>query len=602
MSTRRRSPGRRTTLRPRSRTRSWWHRGWLEVVRRCPSTSQPATINVFRQHRIDCCCGGNISLADACVRHDINPDTLLAELRAAIVAAGETRPEDVERTSDHALPGEEWAEVRGYYRQMALIRAFELRAGEMYQRARIGGYCHLNLGEEATVVGLMAALEPRYRDGHRAGERLATGGDSSCMSMCISRTAFCMPQPTSGSVPCRIMPELAYIDNEHITDPRINLAIEEYALRYLDPRYTYVLFYVNEPSIIVGHNQNTFEEINLRYVRDRGIHVVRRLSGGGAVYHDAGNLNFSFITDHRPDRLHNFRFFTEPVVRVLQSMGVAAELQGRNDLMVDGRKISGNAQFSTTRRMFSHGTLLFNSNLEEISHALNVQQDKIQSKGHQRVRNRVANIADYSEKEVDVPTFRMQLLNGIFAGSGVRRQRLSAQDWSGVRRIMERRYARWDWNVGASPRFNVARVRRFAFGEVDARLEVRKGRIDQIHIFGDFLGTGVVRRIEQALRGVSYDPEVLQKALRGLDLRASFPGLPTDAFLALLHPASVREKTSEVTRASTSGGLPMKRKALLSARGCDGSSHRQMDGVASAANKHSAWQQADGCGTRVIGS
>ncbi len=331
-------------------------------------------------------------------------------------------------------------------------------------------------------------------------------------------------------------PELVYVDNENITDPRVNLAIEEYVLRYFDRRYTYVLFYVNEPSLIIGRNQDTVDVINLPYVLDRRIHVVRRLSGGGTVYHDAGNLNFSFITDSGPDRLNNFRFFTEPVVRVLQSMGVAAQLQGRNDLVVNGRKISGNAQFATGRRMFSHGTLLFNSDLEEFVHALKIKQDKIQSKGHQSVRDRVANIAEYAEREMDVPTLRKKLLEGIFAETGIRRYRLGAQDWSGVRKIVEQRYGRADWNFGAKPRFDRQRAKRFAFGEIDARLEVRKGHIEQVRLLGDYLDADGARHIERALHGVAYDPEVLQKALRGLDWRTGFPGLSADELLGLLTP------------------------------------------------------------------
>ena len=150
---------------------------------------------------------------------------------------------------------------------------------------------------------------------------------------------------------------MLFIDNKGITDPRINLAIEEYALKNLDINETYLLFYINEPSIIIGKNQNSVEEINTEYVESNGIHVVRRLSGGGAVYHDLGNLNYSFITKDDGDSFHNFRKFTEPVIAALNQMGVNAELSGRNDILAEGRKISGNAQFSTKGRMFTHGTL-----------------------------------------------------------------------------------------------------------------------------------------------------------------------------------------------------------------------------------------------------
>lgn len=174
---------------------------------------------------------------------------------------------------------------------------------------------------------------------------------------------------------------MLFIDNKGITDPRINLAIEEYALKNLDINETYLLFYINEPSIIIGKNQNTIEEINTDYVESNGIHVVRRLSGGGAVYHDLGNLSYSFITKDDGNSFHNFRKFTEPVVQALKSMGVNAELSGRNDLLAEGRKISGNAQFSTRGRMFTHGTLLFDSEMDHIVSALKVKKTKSNPKG-----------------------------------------------------------------------------------------------------------------------------------------------------------------------------------------------------------------------------
>lgn len=332
------------------------------------------------------------------------------------------------------------------------------------------------------------------------------------------------------------MKQLIYIDNEGITDPHTNLAIEEYALRHLNPSYTYLLFYVNEPSIIIGRNQNTLEEINHRYVKERGIHVVRRLSGGGAVYHDAGNLNFSFITDYRQDRLHNFELFTRPVAGVLQSMGVNAELQGRNDIVVDGRKISGNAQFSTTRRMFSHGTLLLNSDLSEVTRALNPKPTKIESKGHKSVRSRVANIAEYAEQEVDVATFQRRILEGIFSEHDIPTYRLTPRDWQAVHRIRDTRYGLWDWNIGSAPNFNYQNSRRFPFGEVDIRLDISRGYIREAGIFGDFLKGASTDHITSTLVGAPYDPEALQLRLATVDLQTLFPGVTVADFTALLHP------------------------------------------------------------------
>src|SRR4051794_2619557 len=207
---------------------------------------------------------------------------------------------------------------------------------------------------------------------------------------------------------------MLFIDNKGITDPRINLAIEEYALKNLDINETYLLFYINEPSIIIGKNQNTVEEINTEYVEGNGIHIVRRLSGGGAVYHDLGNLNFSFITKDDGESFHNFKKFTEPVVAALHKLGVNAELSGRNDIVVEGRKISGNAMFSTRGRMFSHGTLMLDSEIDAVVSALKVKKEKIESKGIKSVRSRVANISEFLETKVSMEEFRSLLLKYIF--------------------------------------------------------------------------------------------------------------------------------------------------------------------------------------------
>ena len=208
-----------------------------------------------------------------------------------------------------------------------------------------------------------------------------------------------------------------FIDNKGITDPQINLAIEEYILRKMDiEEDSYLLFYINEPSIIIGKNQNTVEEIDTEFVENNGIKVVRRLSGGGAVYHDLGNLNYSFITKDDGESFRNFKKFTEPVVKALQKIGVNAELIGRNDLLVDGRKISGNAQFATQGRMFSHGTLMFDTEIEKVVSALRVRKDKIESKGIKSIRSRVANIAEFLDDDMTIEDLRMEILKSIFDG------------------------------------------------------------------------------------------------------------------------------------------------------------------------------------------
>ncbi len=330
---------------------------------------------------------------------------------------------------------------------------------------------------------------------------------------------------------------MIFVDQGKINDPSVNLAIEEYLLRNVEPGEDILLFYINEPSIIIGRHQNTIEEINQPYVEAHGIHVVRRLSGGGAVYHDLGNLNFSFITQNARENVHNFRKFTEPVIRVLQEMGVPAELSGRNDILADGRKISGNAQYITTRRMFNHGTLLFNSDLSHVQEALHVKQSKIISKGIKSVRSRVANISEFLGAPMTVEEFRERVLTGIFMGTaalGVPQYHLTAEDWQGINKLTEERYRSWGWNYGELPAFNVQKVNRFPFGEIDARIDVQGGVIRSIKFFGDFFSQAEPAELEQRLVGTRYAQADLQGALAGVNLADYFQDLSQEEFISFL--------------------------------------------------------------------
>ncbi len=328
-----------------------------------------------------------------------------------------------------------------------------------------------------------------------------------------------------------------FIDNKGITDPRINLAIEEYALKTMDiDKDSYLLFYINEPSIIIGRNQNTVEEIDTDYVDTNGIHVVRRLSGGGAVYHDLGNLNFSFITKDDGESFRNFKKFTEPVVQALAEMGVKAELLGRNDILVEGRKISGNAQFSTNGRMFSHGTLMFDTEIERVVKALKVRKDKIESKGIKSIRSRVANISEFLEEPMTIEQFRMEVLKSIFGGEEkIQYMELTEDDWTKIHELSAERYANWDWNYGKSPKFNMQHSHRFPVGGIDVRLQVNKGIIEDVNIFGDFFGVGEVAEIEEKLKGVQYDRQSIGEALAPIDITTYLGGITKEEFLQLIY-------------------------------------------------------------------
>ncbi|MEP7065821.1 MAG: lipoate--protein ligase [Gemmatimonadota bacterium] len=332
---------------------------------------------------------------------------------------------------------------------------------------------------------------------------------------------------------------MLYVDNGGITDARLNLALEEHVLRNRIADDDLLLFYVNAPAIIIGRNQNTSEEINADVVDERGIRVVRRVSGGGAVYHDLGNLNFSFMTRDVNARFNRYDLFNRPVVEVLRELGVPAEIGGRNDILADGRKISGNAQFATAGRMFSHGTLLLDSNLDDVTLALHPKPGKIESKGVKSIRSRVANISEFLHEPIGVLELRDRILERIFGTSeraNIPSLAIEDADWRAAHELLERRYGNWSWNFGEDPPSNVQRVQRFPAGEIDARLDVHGGRITAVRFFGDYMGRAEVSELETLLRGTVYNRDALAAVLDSVDVREYFGDIGSDDVLALVSP------------------------------------------------------------------
>jgi lipoate-protein ligase A len=328
---------------------------------------------------------------------------------------------------------------------------------------------------------------------------------------------------------------MIFVDNGGSTDPRYNLALEEYVLRTRFPGQECLLFYVNEPSIIIGRNQNTIEEIDPDVVQSRGIHVVRRISGGGAVYHDLGNLNFSFLSPYTMGRFNRYEEFTRPVVAALRGMGVRAELGGRNDIAVDGRKISGNAQFVSGDRMFSHGTLLLDSDLTVLSQVLTPKPGKVESKGHKSVRSRVANISEFLPGPLSIEEFRGRILDEFFGDRhALPLLELDAADHAAIQALSASKYSTWDWNIGRSPACNVQRAQRFPAGEIDVRIDVQDGRVAGVRFFGDFIGQEEVGRLEERLRGTRYDRESLAAVLAPLEVSEYFGPVTREEVLGLL--------------------------------------------------------------------
>jgi len=325
---------------------------------------------------------------------------------------------------------------------------------------------------------------------------------------------------------------MQYIKNDSL-DPRYNLALEEYVTKNLEPDGIFILLWQNAPSVIIGRFQNTVEEINVEYIKKNKINVVRRITGGGAVYHDLGNLNFSFI-ERTDTNNFDFRKYNERIVKALAKLGVKAEHNSRNDIAIDGKKFSGNAQFIHKGKVLHHGTILFNSKLEDVQAALNVNPEKFASKAVKSVRSRVTNVIDYMEKPVSIDEFKEILLTTLFDDKPIVEYKLSAADLDNIHKLKEEKYNTWEWNYGYSPAFNIKKAERLACGKIDVRLEVEKGVIKDAKIFGDFFSNENINELENLLTGNKYEPGVIKDVLNSVQLEKYFGPVTREEFLSLI--------------------------------------------------------------------
>ena len=321
---------------------------------------------------------------------------------------------------------------------------------------------------------------------------------------------------------------MKYIKNDS-TNPYFNLAAEEYVLNsFRDDDY--ILLWQNDMTAVIGKHQNAAEEVNAKRAEELGVKVVRRNTGGGAVYHDMGNLNFSFITDWDPEKNMDYDTFLKPVVHALFKFGVKAEKQGRNDLVVDGRKISGNAQCIHRGRILHHGTLLVNSDLSMMPEILNVQTDKIESKGIKSVRSRVANICEFTKNPIDVALLKKALAESFFEGGVIEERTLDEAQITEIEKLAREKYETWEWNYGSFAGYAFKSSKRFPGGKVEVHLDVKNGLIKRCKIFGDFLALISVEEIENAVMGCRADRTELRETLRGFELKRYY-GIELDELL-----------------------------------------------------------------------
>ena len=315
------------------------------------------------------------------------------------------------------------------------------------------------------------------------------------------------------------------------TDPYFNLALEEHLLCRREENF--FVLWRNSKSVIVGLNQNTAAEINAPFVRENRIAVVRRLTGGGAVFHDEGNINYTFI-ENDEEHINDYAYFSAPVISALAKLGVEASLSGRNDLLAQGKKISGAAQCVKNGRTLHHGTLLYSADLSALGGALNVSAVKIESKGIKSVRSRVLNIADVIENSADVKGFMNAFFEEIKEAAGGEEYKLSAAETEEVNALADEKYCTDDWNYGEKSDFNLRYEKRLPSGCYNANLRVENGVIAELRLYGDYFSVGDVSALENAVRGMKYDYYSVFSAAENTGVSLILPGVGPGEFAEIL--------------------------------------------------------------------
>lgn len=315
------------------------------------------------------------------------------------------------------------------------------------------------------------------------------------------------------------------------TDPYRNLAAEEYLLKHIDePVFR---LWRNDRSVIVGKNQNTIAEIDSDFVTQNNIPVVRRLTGGGAVFHDLGNINFTFI-DKRiegEDTGAMFRRFTSPIIAALNSLGVKAYLEGRNDLLIDGKKFSGNAICIHKNRVLQHGTLLFSSSMGDLSGALRSRPEKFVGKSVQSNRSRVTNISDHLPVKMDVLEFLNYLREYI--GKEHTPYNYTDKDNEVIEGLRATKYSTIEWNYGNSPDYSFSKVAKFPSGLIELFFNVEKGIISNIEIKGDYFFKAPTEEFCAKLIDVPHTKEKITDCLGEIAVDDYFTGISSEELAGL---------------------------------------------------------------------
>ena len=317
------------------------------------------------------------------------------------------------------------------------------------------------------------------------------------------------------------------------TDPYFNIATDEFIFKHL--KEDCFMLWQNDNAIIVGKHQNTLSEINLDYVKEKNIKVVRRLSGGGAVYHDMGNLNFSFTRTGENTEMVDFRRYTKPILEVMKSLGVDAKFEGRNDLTINGQKFSGNAEHVFKNKVLHHGTLLFSSEMKDVSGALKINPLKYKDRAVKSVPKRVTNISDHLTEKISLEKFTDKIMDHITSSfPDARMYEFSEEDLQKIQEIRDEKYSTWEWNFGRSPDYNFVQGARTNGGTIEMQMKVSKGTIEWAKIYGDFFHIKDIGPIEKALQNTEHEEGAIRKVFGKFDLNDYFSNITEDDLVSVM--------------------------------------------------------------------
>lgn len=315
------------------------------------------------------------------------------------------------------------------------------------------------------------------------------------------------------------------------TDPHYNMAFDDCCLELLPSDEPVFYIWRNRPSVIIGLNQNAYSEVNIPYIENNGILLARRVTGGGAVYHDLQNINYT-IVGRSSDLERDYSGYLHYMVDALRSLGVDAELSGRNDILVDGRKVSGYAKRVWRDRLMIHGTLMYDVDIDTLTDALATDGSKLEGKGIASVRSRVANLKDLLPRFSDVTSLMAELERILADGD---EETVLPQDFlDSVTKLSEEKFSTWEWNYGHSKMTDIVRSKRFACGTVEARIVLDAGRIASIVFGGDFLGNRPAETLSSKLVGCRFMREDISEALASENVQDYFDSMESGQLISLI--------------------------------------------------------------------